>query len=87
MGCPGGSDAPAEAIPKFLPAECGRGSIIWLRLHGQIWKQHSDLESSVWSFHKNTCSSVGKSGDPVNSAFVFWESGARNSLFSALPPL
>lgn len=71
MGCPGGSDAPAEAIPKFLPAECGRGSIIWLRLHGQIWKQHSDPESSVWSFHKNTCSSVGKSGDPWTPHLCF----------------
>lgn len=28
ISCPGGSDAPAEAISKFLPAECGLGSII-----------------------------------------------------------
>lgn len=70
-GCPGGSDAPAEAIPKFLPAECGHGSIIWLRLHGQIWKQHSNPDSSVWSFHKNTCSSVGKSGDPWTPHLCF----------------
>lgn len=49
---------------------------------GQIWKQHRDPDS-VWSFHKNTCSSVGE-WRPVNSAFVP-DSRERNSLFSALP--
>lgn len=49
---------------------------------GQIWKQPRDPDS-VWSFHKNTCSSVGE-WRPVNSAFVP-ESQETNSLFSALP--